>query len=100
MRHRHLINYTHDGVLFYKQVMERLAHLDKSLNALCNETILPNGKHLAFSTTWRWKNEGSKPEPDTANALEKVLRKWERKKRDHDASLESSDHAECGHVGV
>lgn len=69
-----LLAYAHDGKKFYEAVLKRLEPLrkyGKSLNMLC--TI----SGVDFSTVWRW-NQGSRPELDTINRLEKVFRRWER----------------------
>ena len=68
-----LLNYAHDGKLFYKALMKRLYGLNTlSLAEFCEKA------GIDFSTAWRWKN-GSKPCIETVNTVEKALVKLENK---------------------
>ncbi len=68
-----LLNYAHDGQLFYKAVMKRLY----ALNAISLAELCEIAK-IDFSTAWRWKS-GSRPGIDTVNAVEKAFIKLENK---------------------
>lgn len=67
-----LFAYAHDGKLFYKAVMKRLAKIHVSLNHLCHES------GIDFTTAWRWNSAGSKPDSATVSAIEDALRKLEK----------------------
>lgn len=69
-----LFHKAHDGLKFYKAVMERLAKISPhvSLNAFCEKA------DIAFSTTHRWR-KGSKPDGETVMKVEKAFKHFERR---------------------
>lgn len=68
-----LFAYVHDGKLFYRAVMKRLARLSRfiTLAEFCDFA------ELDFSTAWRW-NHGSKPTTDMVQRVEDAMRKIEK----------------------
>jgi hypothetical protein len=67
-----LFSFAHDGEKFYSAVKKRLSKMpERTLSELCVAA------DLDFSTAWRW-HRGSKPDPETVNAVERALQRFER----------------------